>query len=107
MDMLDQRPLDFITSYLAQAFGVPQQELTPEASFSCLALDSIAQVELFVTLSDHYGVHLDDAHATGSLTLQETADLVEAAIADSGAATERTAAVPGPGAATERMAARG
>ncbi|MFJ8621897.1 acyl carrier protein [Kitasatospora sp. NPDC093550] len=92
MDMFDRRPLDFITGYLAQAFDVPLQELTPEACFSDLALDSIAQVELFVTLSDHYGVQLDDSDATGRLTLRETADLVEAALAGSGAAPERVAA---------------
>ncbi|MFH9069047.1 acyl carrier protein [Streptomyces alboflavus] len=81
MDAHSPEPLDFITAYLAQTFAVPPEKLTAEATFASLDLDSIAQVELFVTLSDHYGVELDDSQASGRLTLGQTADLLRAELA--------------------------
>lgn len=35
---------------------------------------------MFVTLSDHYRVHLDDSLANGEMTLRQTAELVIAAL---------------------------
>ncbi|MDT8913699.1 acyl carrier protein [Amycolatopsis sp. PS_44_ISF1] len=75
----DRRHLDFITSYLADTFGVERKTLNPDRTFASLDLDSIAQVELFVTLAEHYGVHMDDARAHGGLTLAETAHMVTTA----------------------------
>ncbi|MFI1172653.1 acyl carrier protein [Streptomyces melanogenes] len=75
-----QQPLDHIRTYLASAFGLPEAELTGDRTFESLELDSIAQVEMFVTLSDHYGVHLDDSLASGEMTLRQTADLISEAL---------------------------
>lgn len=77
-----QQPFDFIRDYLASTFELAPQDLTGERTFDSLGLDSIAQVEMFVTLSDHYGVHLDDSLASGDMTLQQTADRVEAELRD-------------------------
>ncbi|MCX5071003.1 acyl carrier protein [Streptomyces sp. NPDC054949] len=82
MDARSQEPLVFVTDFLARTFSLPAQRLAPEATFSSLDLDSIAQVELFVTLSDHFGIQLDDSQAHGELTLQQTADLVRTGLAD-------------------------
>ncbi|MEU6058244.1 acyl carrier protein [Streptomyces sp. NPDC047097] len=76
VDTPGEDPLDFITRYLQRDFQVDAHQARPEATFSSLALDSIAQVELFVSLSDHYGVELDDSHASDQLTLRQTAELV-------------------------------
>ncbi|WP_329438862.1 acyl carrier protein [Streptomyces sp. NBC_01426] len=78
MEARDQEPLAYITAFLTKDFRIPPQRLAPEATFSSLNLDSIAQVELFVTLSDRYGVELDDSLASGELTLGEMAGLVRA-----------------------------
>ncbi|MFC5148794.1 acyl carrier protein [Streptomyces aureoversilis] len=75
-----QRPFDFIRDYLATTYDLNPGELTGGRSFDSLELDSIAQVEMFVTISDHYRIQLDDSLASGNTTLQETADLVQQAL---------------------------
>ncbi|MCD9144895.1 acyl carrier protein [Streptomyces albireticuli] len=75
-----QPPFAYIRDYLASVFGLSADELTGDRTFGSLELDSIAQVEMFVTLSDHYGVQLDDSLACEETTLQQTADLVSAAL---------------------------
>ncbi|WP_329395360.1 acyl carrier protein [Streptomyces melanogenes] len=75
-----KQPLDHIRTYLASAFDLPEGELTGDRSFESLELDSIAQVEMFVTLSDHYGIHLDDSLASGEMTLRQTAELITEAL---------------------------
>lgn len=84
MDALSQEPLVFITGFLTNTFSVPEEGLRPETTFSSLDLDSIAQVELFVTLSDHYGIRLDDSCVSSELTLGQTAELVQAGLAGGG-----------------------
>lgn len=71
-------PLDFIRDYLVSSAGLAAEDITGDRTFDSLGLDSIAQVEMFVTLSDHYGVHLDDSQASGDMTLARTAHLVTA-----------------------------
>ncbi|MFI5642877.1 acyl carrier protein [Streptomyces goshikiensis] len=84
MDAQDQDTLAYITSFLRETFGLPAERLTAEATFASLRLDSIAQVELFVTLSDHYAIHLDDSLASEQLTLSATAELVDSERARAG-----------------------
>ncbi|ARZ65936.1 acyl carrier protein [Streptomyces sp. HU2014] len=79
-----QHPFTYIRDYLASAFGLTADELTGDRTFGSLELDSIAQVEMFVTLSDHYGVQLDDSLAGDEMTLRQTADLVSAALESGG-----------------------
>ncbi|MGW2597196.1 acyl carrier protein [Streptomyces klenkii] len=68
-------------------------ELTCSRSFESLELDSIAQVEMFVTVSDHYGIQLDDSLARGDTTLQETADLVQEALDTAGGRQQDASAI--------------
>ncbi|MFJ7592224.1 acyl carrier protein [Streptomyces sp. NPDC097617] len=84
MDAQDQDTLAYITSFLQETFGLPVERLTAEATFASLRLDSIAQVELFVTLSDRYAIHLDDSLASEQLTLGATAELVDSERARAG-----------------------
>ncbi|MFI5672932.1 acyl carrier protein [Streptomyces sp. NPDC051704] len=87
-----QHPLEYIRTYLASEFNVAADELTDERTFDSLDLDSIAQVEMFVTLSDHYRIHLDDSLASGGMTLGQTADLVTAALEGIASQRQRCAA---------------
>ncbi|WP_424893169.1 acyl carrier protein [Streptomyces sp. XH2] len=80
MDEPVRQPFEFIRDYLSATYHLDSEKLTVDRSFDSLGLDSIAQVEMFVTLSDHYGIRLDDAHARGHITLRETADLVQEAL---------------------------
>ncbi|MBP2400857.1 acyl carrier protein [Streptomyces syringium] len=75
-----QPPFDFVRNYLATTYDLNPEELTGSRSFDSLELDSIAQVEMFVTVSDHYRIQLNDSLASGDTTLQETADLVQQAL---------------------------
>ncbi|MEU4348198.1 acyl carrier protein [Streptomyces sp. NPDC023838] len=72
-------PYDFIVSYLTTGLAVPPTELRPETTFGELELDSIALVELVVTVNDHYAIALDDTELTPNTTLAETANLVTTA----------------------------
>ena len=68
---------DHLVHLLETKFDVT--EVTPEATYTDLGLDSLAVVELFVTLSDHWSIALDDTEADPELTVAATAELVERA----------------------------
>ncbi|MET8980897.1 beta-ketoacyl-ACP synthase 3 [Streptomyces sp. NPDC004539] len=68
---------DHLVHLLETKFDV--SEPTPDATYTSLGLDSLAVVELFVTLSDHWSITLDDTEADPELTVGATADLVERA----------------------------
>ncbi|MEV4441591.1 acyl carrier protein [Streptomyces sp. NPDC049577] len=66
-----------LTDVLTSTFRVPAQEVSPEATLDDLGLDSLAAVELFMTLQDTYGVTLDDTHATPDMSLKDIARLLQ------------------------------
>ncbi|WP_329243662.1 acyl carrier protein [Streptomyces sp. NBC_01478] len=68
---------DHLVTTLTGKFGVPAGTVRPEASYDDLGLDSLAVVELFMTLQEEWDVPLDDSDAAGTLTVRETVDLVE------------------------------
>lgn len=68
---------DHLVTTLTGKFEVPADTVRPEASYDDLGLDSLAVVELFLTLQEEWAVPLDDAEATGTLTVGETVGLVE------------------------------
>ncbi|MFD4878143.1 acyl carrier protein [Streptomyces sp. NPDC058420] len=68
---------DHLVTTLTGKFDVPADTVRPEASYDDLGLDSLAVMELFLTLQEEWAVPLDDSEAVGTLTVRETADLVE------------------------------
>ncbi|WP_416970206.1 beta-ketoacyl-ACP synthase 3 [Streptomyces sp. 4F14] len=68
---------DHLVDLLATKFDVSAP--TPDATFTDLDLDSLAVVELFVSLSDHWRITLPDTEADPGLTVAATAALVEKA----------------------------
>ncbi|MFJ5307083.1 acyl carrier protein [Streptomyces sp. NPDC088350] len=68
---------DHLVTTLTGKFEIPADTVRPEASYDDLGLDSLAVVELFLTLQEEWAVPLDDSEATGTLTVGETVDLVE------------------------------
>ncbi|MEU6310758.1 acyl carrier protein [Streptomyces sp. NPDC047014] len=78
-------PLGYIQKYLASEHNIPLGDLGGARTFESLDLDSIAQVEMFVTLSDHYRIELDDSLASADMTLDQTADMVEEALLEKAA----------------------
>ncbi|MDF2265146.1 phosphopantetheine-binding protein [Streptomyces coacervatus] len=66
-----------LAALLTQKFDVPPDELRPEATYDELGLDSLAVVELFVTLQEHWDIPLDESEAVGTLSVLDTAQLVD------------------------------
>lgn len=67
-----------LVDVLVDKFEVAASGLTERTTLTELELDSLAVVELFVTLQDHYGVELDDSLARPDLSLAEITSLVDA-----------------------------
>ncbi|MFJ8387758.1 acyl carrier protein [Streptomyces sp. NPDC094438] len=68
--------LTHLTTLLTTKFEVPAERAIPTATLADLELDSLAAVELYVTLQDHWGVPLDDSEATPDRTVEEVAHTV-------------------------------
>ncbi|GHG49937.1 acyl carrier protein [Streptomyces griseocarneus] len=66
---------DLMTRLLSEYFGVPEEQLTPDATFEQLDIDSLAQVEMVTLLEDRLKVTLDENPA--GATLGETAARIE------------------------------
>lgn len=82
MEAVPQTPYTYLSDVLAEKFEVDRAAIHETVTLRELDLDSIAVVELFVTLSDHWQIVLDDGEALPDLTLAATAALVEKALAE-------------------------
>ncbi|MER5642132.1 phosphopantetheine-binding protein [Kitasatospora sp. NPDC002227] len=69
-----------LSTVLTEKFEVPEAELRPEATLADLDLDSLARVELFLTLQEHWGVPLADEDSAAELTLRQLVGTVLALI---------------------------
>ncbi len=58
---------DTLVSLLTDKFEAPADKITPDITLGELELDSLAVVELYVTLQEHYGIPLDDTTALAFL----------------------------------------
>ncbi|MEU7500532.1 acyl carrier protein [Streptomyces griseofuscus] len=67
---------DRLVNLLHNKFEVPADRLGPTATLGELDLDSLAVVELYVTLQEEWGVALDDSAASAELTVAEVAHSV-------------------------------
>ncbi|MBO0655986.1 acyl carrier protein [Streptomyces triculaminicus] len=70
---------DLMTRLLSEYFGVPEEQLTPDATFERLDIDSLAQVELVTLLEDRLKVTLGEPPA--GATLGEIAARIERLVA--------------------------
>jgi len=65
------------TELLVSDFGVPAEEVTPDATFEALGLDSLDIVELTLALEDRTGVKLGDEDLEQVRTVQDAISKVE------------------------------
>ncbi|MET9415576.1 phosphopantetheine-binding protein [Streptomyces klenkii] len=72
--------LEHITTVLTEKFEVPADRITPGTMLKDLDLDSLALVELQVTLQEDWNIPLDESAVTPDLTLGELADVVTALV---------------------------
>ncbi|MFE9768035.1 acyl carrier protein [Streptomyces sp. NPDC005808] len=85
------RVYDHLVILLGDKFEVATDRISPDTVLGDLDLDSLAVVELFVTLQEEWKVPLDDSAATVDLTVGEVARSVAALLDE---------AAPGIGTAT-------
>lgn len=77
-DPVDQH----LVTVLQGKFEVAPEDIRSEATLEDLGLDSLAAVELYVTLQEQWQVPLDDSEANTGLTVQQVGDTVRRLRAD-------------------------
>jgi acyl carrier protein len=65
-------------SVLVDEFGVPAEDVAPDATFEALGLDSLDVVELTLVLEEQTGVKLEDEELEDVRTVQDAIDKVSA-----------------------------
>ncbi|MFD7501465.1 acyl carrier protein [Streptomyces sp. NPDC059850] len=73
---------DRLASLLTTKLGVASEEITPDATFEELDVDSLALVELTDILDAEFGITLDESAVAKDSKLSEVASLIEAYEAD-------------------------
>lgn len=68
---------DRVTELLVDKFGVPEEDITPEATFEDLDLDSLDLVEFALAAEEDLGVRISDEEAEDLETLKDTVKLLE------------------------------
>lgn len=75
---MSQDLLAVFTEMLTEDFGVPADEISPDATFEALGLDSLDVVELTLVLEEKTGVKLEDEELEDVRTVQDAIDKVVA-----------------------------
>ncbi|MBB1243674.1 acyl carrier protein [Streptomyces durbertensis] len=101
MESTRQHAMTVLSTVLTEKFEVPADRIDDDATLADLELDSLAVVELLVTLQEELGVPLDDSEASGETTVGEVSRAVVRLL---GADEDRdgspgSGTAPGPGAA--------
>lgn len=73
---MSQDLLATFTEVLTEDFGVPADEISPDATFEALGLDSLDVVELTLVLEERTGVKLEDEELEDVRTVQDAMDKV-------------------------------
>ena len=73
---MSQELLATFTEVLTEEFGVPADDITPEATFEALGLDSLDVVELPLVLEEKTGVKLEDEELEDVRTVKDAMDKV-------------------------------
>ena len=69
---------DRVKELLVDKFGVPADDISPEATFDELDLDSLDLVEFALAAEEELGVRISDAEAEELETLGDAVSLLEA-----------------------------
>ncbi|MFJ8658555.1 acyl carrier protein [Streptomyces sp. NPDC093795] len=72
---------DRIAAILVERFGVTDDEVTPEATFEQLDLDSLALVEFTLVVQSEMSVEIPDDELSPRQTVAEVAVIVDAKVA--------------------------
>lgn len=70
-----------VKQLLATKFGVPVEQITPDATFEALDLDSLDLVEFAMATQDEFGARISDEEAEGLTTVGEAVSLLSTKLA--------------------------
>jgi acyl carrier protein len=73
---MSQDLLATFKTMLVDTFGVSEDDVTPDATFESLGLDSLDVVELTLVLEEETGVKLEDEELEDVRTVQDAIDKV-------------------------------
>jgi acyl carrier protein len=73
---MNQELLNTFTEILVEDFDIPAEEITPDATFEALGLDSLDVVDLTLAVEERAGIKLEDEELEDVRTV---GDAVEAA----------------------------
>ncbi|GAA3876413.1 phosphopantetheine-binding protein [Streptomyces lacrimifluminis] len=71
-----------LVTVLSDKFEVPADRIDASATLDGLYLDSLAVVELYVTLQEEWQIPLDDSTASGDLTVADVTRAVAELLGD-------------------------
>ncbi|MFJ9853729.1 acyl carrier protein [Streptomyces sp. NPDC101150] len=83
---------DHLVTVLTDKFEVTEDLIGPDIPLGDLELDSLAIVELYVTLQEHWSVSLEEDESAADLTLRQFAHAVASQLPAEPSATEPGAA---------------
>lgn len=69
---------DRVKELLVEKFGVPEDDVRPDATFEALDLDSLDLVEFALAAEEELGVRISDEEAEDLETLDDAIKLLEA-----------------------------
>jgi acyl carrier protein len=75
---------DRVKDMLVDKFGVPEEDIRPDATFEELDLDSLDLVEFALAAEEELGVRISDEEAEDLETLEDAVKLLEAKGAEVG-----------------------
>jgi len=73
---VSQELLATMTEVLSEDFGVPEEDISADATFEGLGLDSLDVVELTLVLEEKTGVKLEDEELEEIRTVQQAVDKI-------------------------------
>ncbi|MER7758686.1 acyl carrier protein [Streptomyces sp. NPDC097619] len=82
METSTPSPRTHLLTTLTEKFEIPADQLSPEATLGELGMDSLAIIELYVTLQDHWAVPLDDSAAGPEITVGELGSTLTGLLSD-------------------------
>ncbi len=75
---MDQNIYASVERILIETFQVPADEVSPDATFESLELDSLDLVELTLAVEEELGVKIEDEEMEQIRTVRDSVDLIAA-----------------------------
>ncbi len=73
---MDQDLYQTVERILTDTFRVPEDEVSPEATFESMQLDSLDLVELTMVIEEELGLRIEDDELEGVETVRDAVELM-------------------------------